>query len=371
VSASFCVLNAALRKDHVTMSQAASAPSTRPPADDRLQRSSPLRRALLRPELGAAIGGVALWIVFAIIAGDTGFLSARGTASYLEVAAELGILAIAVSLLMIGNEFDLSIGSVIGASGMIIAILSKEYGWNIWLAIAVAMVVSLIIGFINGALVRWTRLPSFIITLATLFAIRGLTIAFTRIITNRTNVGGMQEVDGYESARRVFGSEVSLFGANFPISIAWWIGLTILATWVLVRTPFGNWIFGVGGNEQAAHNTGVPVTRVKISLFMLTSLSACLVATIQVINSTGADVLRGTQQEFFAIMAAVIGGTLLTGGYGSAIGAAIGALIFGMVRQGIVFARIDADWFQVFLGGMVLIAVMINQFVRKRAMGVR
>jgi simple sugar transport system permease protein len=327
----------------------------------------------MRPELGAAIGGLALWIVFAIIAGDTGFLSARGTASYLEVAAELGILAIAVSLLMIGNEFDLSIGSVIGASGMIIAILSKEYAWNIWLAILVALVVSLVIGFINGVLVRMTRLPSFVITLATLFVVRGLTIAFTRIITNRTNVGGLTEEDiaGFAAAKRLFGSNITVFGTPFAVSILWWIGLTVIATWVLMRTPFGNWIFGVGGNEQAAHNTGVPVTRVKISLFMLTSSAAWLVSVIQVINATGADVLRGTQQEFFAIMAAVIGGTLLTGGYGSAIGAAIGALIFGMVRQGIVYARIDADWFQVFLGGMVMIAVMINQYVRKRAMGVR
>lgn len=353
------------------MSQTRTATATEPPVDDRLQRSSALRRALLRPELGAGIGAFALWLVFAITAGDTGFLSTRGTASYLEVAAELGIMAIAVSLLMIGNEFDLSIGSVIGASGMIIAILSKEYGWNIWLAIFVALGASLVIGFINGALVRWTRLPSFIITLATLFAIRGLTIAFTRIITDRTNVGGLQDVVGYESAKNVFGSSVSLFGASFPVSIAWWLGLTAVATWILMRTRFGNWIFGVGGNEQAAHNTGVPVTRVKISLFMLTASSAWLVSVIQVVNSTGADVLRGTQQEFFAIMAAVIGGTLLTGGYGSAIGAAIGALIFGMVRQGIVYARVDADWFQVFLGGMVLIAVMINQYVRKRAMGVR
>lgn len=345
--------------------------TTEPRADDRLQKSSSLRQALLRPELGAAIGAFALWVFFAITAGDSGFLTARGTASYLEVAAQLGILAIAVSLLMIGNEFDLSIGSVIGACGMIIAILSKEYGWNIWLASLVALAAALLIGFINGVLVRWTRLPSFIITLATLFAIRGLTIALTRIITNRTNVGGLTVVDGYDSIKRVFASDLIIGGAKFPVSILWWLGFTALATWVLMRTPFGNWIFGVGGNEHAAHNTGVPVNRVKITLFMLTATAAWLVALIQVVDSTGADVLRGTQQEFFAIMAAVIGGTLLTGGYGSAIGAAIGAIIFGMVRQGIVYAGVDADWFQVFLGGMVLFAVMLNQFVRRRAMGVR
>lgn len=335
--------------------------------DDRLRGTSMLRQVLMRPEVGAIVGAAVLWIYFAIVAGDRGFLSGRGTASYLEVSAQLGILAIAVSLLMIAGEFDLSIGSIIGAAGMIIAILAVEYGWNIWLAIGVSLVASIVIGLVNGILVRWSGLPSFIITLATLFIIRGLTIALTRMKTGRTQLGGLTDVDGYPSAQTVFDSTIDIGGTGFPISIAWWLVLTALATWVLLRTPFGNWIFGAGGNEQAARNVGVPVNRVKISLFVMTAVAAWLVAVIQVISSTGADVLRGQQQEFFAIIAVVIGGTLLTGGYGSAIGAAIGALIFGMVRQGIVFAGVDADWFQVFLGGMVLIAVLINRYVRARA----
>ena len=336
--------------------------------DDRLQQSHMIRRVLLRPEVGAMVGAVALWIYFAVVAGDTGFLSPRGTASYLEVSAQLGILAIAVSLLMISGEFDLSIGSTIGAAGMIMAILSVEYGLNLWLAMLVALLASVAVGFINGLIVRWSRLPSFIITLATLFIIRGLTIALTRIVTGRTNVGDVDETQGYASAQQMFDSDIQILDASLPASIFWWLGLTALATWVLMRTPFGNWIFGAGGNEQAARNVGVPVNRVKISLFITTAVAAWLVAVIQVMSTTGADVLRGTQQEFFAIIAVVIGGTLLTGGYGSAIGAAIGALIFGMVRQGIVYAGVDSDWFQVFLGGMVLVAVLINRYVRARAM---
>lgn len=339
--------------------------------DDRLMQSHVLRRVLQRPEVGAIIGAGALWIYFAIVAGGTGFLSARGTASYLEVSAQLGILAVAVSLLMIAGEFDLSIGSMIGAAGMMLAILSVTYELNYWLAMAAALVTAIVVGFINGVLVRWSGLPSFIITLATLFIIRGLTIALTRIETGRTQLGGLTDAKGYDSAKQVFDSDINMFGAAFPISIVWWLGLTGLATWVLLRTSFGNWIFGVGGNEQAARNVGVPVNRVKILLFIFTAISAWLVAVIQVTATTGADVLRGQQQEFFAIIAVVIGGTLLTGGYGSAIGAAIGALIFGMVRQGIVYAGVDADWFQVFLGGMVLIAVLINRYVRRRAMGTR
>ena len=347
---------------------AADPPTHAAPEDDRLLGASSLSRLLIRPETGALVGAAAIWIYFAIVAGDTGFLTMAGTATYLEVAAQLGILALAVSLLMIGGEFDLSIGSVIGASGMILVLLTVEYNWNIWPAIAVAAVASLAVGFINGVLVMTTGLPSFIITLASLFIIRGCTIAITRIITGRTQIGGLKEVPGYQSAADVFASRIEIGSTGFAVSIIWWIGLTAIATWVLLRTAFGNWIYGVGGGQQAARNLGVPVFRVKVTLFMLTALAGCLVAVLQVVGSTGADVLRGQQQEFYAIIAVVIGGTLLTGGYGSAIGAALGALIFGMVRQGIVFARVDADWFLVFLGGMLLIAVLINRFVRNRAM---
>ncbi len=329
------------------------------------------KRMLLKPEMGAIAGAIVVWVIFAIVAGDRGFLSMRGAANYLEVSAELGILAVTVALLMIGGEFDLSIGSTIGASGMIIAILSAQYGWNYWAAIAVALVFAILIGVINGLVVVLTDLPSFIVTLAMLFMVRGATIGMTRQITGRTQVGGLKELPGYDLARTIFANKIHLFGNNFAISIVWWLALTGIATWVLLRTRFGNWIPGVGGSLQAARNLGVPTTRVKIMLFVGTAVSAWLVATIQVTNFGGADVLRGTYREFYAIVAVVIGGTLLTGGYGSALGAALGALIFGMVQQGIIFAGIDADWFQFVLGGMLLSAVLINRFVRSRAVLVR
>lgn len=330
-----------------------------------------LKRLLLKPEMGAIAGAVVVWVIFAIVAGDRGFLSMRGAANYLEVSAELGILAVAVALLMIGGEFDLSIGSTIGASGMIIAILSAQYGWNYWAAILASLVFAILIGVVNGLVVVKTDLPSFIVTLATLFMIRGATIGMTRQITGRTQVGGLKELAGYDLARTIFSSKIHLFGNNFAISIVWWLLLTVLATWVLLRTRFGNWIPGVGGSLQAARNLGVPTTRVKVTLFVCTAVGAWLVATIQVTSFGGADVLRGTYREFYAIVAVVIGGTLLTGGYGSALGAALGALIFGMVQQGIIFAGIDADWFQFVLGGMLLSAVLINRFVRARAAVVR
>lgn len=351
----------------MTVSQPA-IPRPATPVDARVVRSSALRRLLVRPEMGALAGAIAVWLFFAIVAGRTGFLAVAGTATYLQVAAELGILAVAVALLMIGGEFDLSIGSVLGAAGMIVSMLAVQFGWNVWAAMLVALAFALLVGFFNGYLVLRTGLPSFIVTLATLYIVRGATIAVTRILTGRTQLGGLDKVPGYATAKAVFASSISLGGANFSISIVWWLCVAALATWLLLRTPFGNWIFGCGGNAQAARNVGVPVDRVKIILFMGTATAAWLVAVIQAVAFTGADVLRGEGQEFFAIIAVVIGGTLLTGGYGSAIGAVLGALIFGMVRQGIVFARVDADWFQVFLGLMLLIAVLVNRFVRDRAL---
>ncbi|MBA3643726.1 MAG: ABC transporter permease [Chloroflexia bacterium] len=339
--------------------------------DERVASVSPLRRMMIRPEMGAVAGSVAIWLFFVVVAGGSGFLSPRGTASYLQVSAELGILAVAVALLMIGGEFDLSIGSIIGACGMMVALLAVELGWNIWVALVASLLFALVLGFLNGYLVLRTGLPSFIVTLGTLFILRGATIGVTRLITGRTQVGGLQDAAGYDGAKSLFGTTIKFAGAAFPISILWWIVVAAIATWVLLRTSFGNWIFGVGGNLQAARNVGVPVNRVKIVLFMMTALSAWLVATIQILNTRGADVLRGEGREFIAIIAVVIGGTLLTGGYGSAIGAVFGALIYGMVSQGVVYAGVDADWVQAFLGGMLLVAVLVNRFIRARAMEAR
>jgi simple sugar transport system permease protein len=333
-----------------------------PSADERVRRAGLLRRLLSRPELGAVAGAILVWVFFSLVAGNRGFFTISGTASYLEVASELGILAVAVSLLMIAGEFDLSIGSIIGASGMVIAMLNVEYGWPLWAAILMAIAFSLVAGFLNGLVVVWTKLPSFIVTLASLFIFRGLTIGITRLVTGRTQLGGI-DVNEAPVVKTLFSGQIG----QFSISIVWWLALAALATWVLLRTRVGNWIFGAGGAPDASRNLGVPVDRLKIGLFMTTAFAACLVAIIQVVKFTGADVLRGTGQEFVAIIAVVIGGTLLTGGYGSAIGAVFGALIFGMVRQGIVITGVNADWFQVFLGAMLIVAVLVNNFIRKKA----
>ena len=342
-----------------------------PPVEERVRRVNPIRKLLVRPEMGSIAGAIAVWIFFAIVAGNNGFLSLRGTSSYLSISADIGIVAVAVALLMIGGEFDLSIGSITGAAGMIIAILSTQFGWNIWAAIVVAVLFALGIGYLNGYLVLRTGLPSFIVTLASLFILRGLTIGLTSAITGRTQVGGLDAAPGYSSAFAIFASNIQIGGVGFSIEILWWLAIAALATWVLLRTTFGNWIFGVGGDVNAARNVGVPVKRVKILLFMMTALAACLIAIIQALHLASTDALRGTGNEFITIIAVVVGGTLLTGGYGSAIGSVFGSLIYGMVSIGVIFAGVDANWYQVFLGGMLLAAVLLNGYVRRFAMEAR
>lgn len=352
------------------------ATETAPPptvvTDERVRRVGALSKLLSRPELGAALGVVLVWSFFAVMAFDNNFISWATTASILNRTAPLGILAVAIALLMIAGEFDLSIGSILGFGGMAIMILvtpieAGGFGWSLLPAVGLALVLALLIGALNGLLVVTTRLPSFIITLGTLLIIRGLTVAVSRLRTNRTQLGNLDEVPGFDLFRHIFGAKFAVFGSTFNVSILWWVALTVLATWVLIRTRQGNWIFGTGGAVDAARNVGVPVRRVKIALFVTTAFAAFFVALIQAVEFTGADSLRGTDQEFNAIIAAVVGGCLLTGGYGSAVGAALGALIFGMVQQGIVITGIDGDWYRVFLGGVLVVAVIFNNFIRQRA----
>ena len=342
------------------------------PTDERVRASGLASRLLARPELGALVGVVLVYVFFAIAAADKNFVSMSALSSILNRAAPLGILAVAVALLMIAGEFDLSVGSLLGFSGMAVMILISPadaggFGWPLWPAVGFALVLTALTGSINGLLVNVTKLPSFIITLGTLFIFRGLTIAVTRSLTSRTQLSGIDEVPGYDLAGTFFGTRVELLGANFSITIVWWVGLTALATWVLLRTRMGNWIFGTGGAVDAARNVGVPVSRVKLALFVTTALAAFLVALLQVVQINSADALRGTGMEFEAIIAAVVGGCLLTGGYGSVVGAALGALIFAMVQQGIVITGVDGDWYQVVLGGVLVIAVIFNNFIRRKA----
>ncbi|CAM2189904.1 simple sugar transport system permease protein [Paraburkholderia sacchari] len=355
--------------------------------DERVRRESWFGHLLGRPEFAAISGTVLVFAVFAIGAGGSGMFDLDGVMNWSQVAAYLGILSVGACLLMIAGEFDLSIGSMIGFAGMMVAIPTMYFHWPIALSILFAFAGCIALGALNGYLVMRTRLPSFIVTLAFLFILRGLTLALSIMFADRTIVSGVGDI-----AKADYLTNLLFHGTAFkglfvalahigigkmldngqplvpgvPKVILWWFALVAIGAFTLARTRYGNWILAVGGDANAAKNVGVPVKRVKISLFMLTAFCSCLFAVLQVCDIGSAAADRGLQKEFEAIIAAVIGGTLLTGGYGSVIGAAFGALIFGVVQIGITYTNIDSDWFRVFLGVMLLIAVLFNHYVRRR-----
>lgn len=358
-------------------------------SDERIKSRSRFREALIVPELGGICGTILVFTFFLLTAHESGMFNAAGVLNWSVVSAQFMIIAVGACLLMIAGEFDLSVGSMIGFAGMMIAIFSVNMGWPMWIAILVAFALCLATGALNGWICVRTGLPSFIVTLASLFILRGLTIFLPQTLENKTIIGGIREAAEGDWLAPVFGGKVltGLFqwfgeigliatferGVNkgmpvvdgIPMLIVWALALIVFGHVLLTKTRFGNWIFASGGDAESARNSGVPVNRVKIMMFMFTAFCATVFATCQVIEfgSAGAD--RGLLKEFEAIIAVVIGGALLTGGYGSVLGAALGALIFGVVQQGLFFAGVESSLFRVFLGIILLFAVVLNTYIRR------
>lgn len=333
--------------------------------DERLATTSTVSRLLTRPEMGAAVAAIAVMIFFSL--NSDRFLTTAGAGVWLESASTFGIMAVAVALLMIGGEFDLSAGVMTGFTALVVGILTTNYGLNIWAAVLIALLLALAVGAFNGYMVMRTGLPSFIITLGTFFILQGIDLAVTKLIIGQVTIQGMTDVPFYDSIQPVFGASFTIAGGTFYVSVLWWLAVTAIATWVLLRTKAGNWIFAVGGAQQSARQVGVPVLKTKIGLFMTTAAAGWLVGMISLFRTSTVQANTGVGQEFIYIICAVVGGCLLTGGYGSAIGAALGALIYGMTFQGITFAQWDTNWLRTFLGAMLLAAVLLNNWVRTRA----
>ena len=351
---------------------AATTPEVAPPppvpaGDERLANIGPMAKLMRRPEIGALLAAIVVAIFF--WTQNSLFLKPDGIANWTDVASTIGIPAVAVALLMIGGEFDLSAGVMTGSAGLMMGILATELNMNVWIAIVITMVAAGTVGFINGYMVMTTKLPSFIVTLATFFILQGVNLGVTKAITSQVAVSNIDSAAGYDSANKIFGGSFS--SHDFRISVLWWLALTALATWTLARTRVGNWIFGVGGDANAARNVGVPVARVKISLFMMTSLVAALTGIMIALRLASTQAGQGVGDEFQYIIAAVVGGCVLTGGFGSAIGAALGATIIGMAFIGIQFSGWNTDWRVLVLGVILLVAVLVNNYIRKRAEGAR
>ena len=345
-------------------SGAPSTPTAAAPADERIQTKGLLGTFLARPEIGALVGAIVVALFFAVAAPS--ITQAQSISTVLYGASTIGIMVVGVSLLMIGGEFDLSTGVAVITSALAASMFSWFFAVNVWVGVGIALLTSLAIGLINGWLLMRTKLPSFIVTLSTFLMLTGLNLALTRLIGGSVSSPSISTMDGFDSAKAIFASSVTIAGVNVRITVFYWVVLVVIASYILLRTRIGNWIFAVGGDENAARAVGVPVARTKIGLFMGVGLCGWLLGMHNLFAFDSVQSGEGVGNEFLYIIGAVIGGCLLTGGFGSAIGGALGALIFGMASRGIVYAEWNPDWFKFFLGLMLLLATIVNMYVRKR-----
>lgn len=313
-----------------------------------------------RPEAGAFLGLVFVFVFFAIF-GNENFIRPAGAASYLNVAANIGIVALPIGLLMIAGELDISIGAMIPAGAMTVAIVSGHYGAPIIVGMLCSLFFGLIVGLINGFLTVRTAVPSLIVTLGTLFAVQGLVLGLSVLLTGTTSVA--LTAPGWTKA--LFGTFIA---NSFQIIIFWWLLLAAVYYFVIHMSRYGNWIFAMGGDKESARNVGIPTDRLTIILFVCSAVSASFVGMCQTILYNSAQVSGGMSFIFNSIVTVVVGGVLLTGGFGSVIGIFFGTLTFAVVSQGIYFTQFDANWASLIIGILLLLAVLMNNTFRKMAL---
>ena len=316
---------------------------------------------LRRPEAGAFLGLSAVLIFFGIFGGVT-FLQPAGMASWMNVAANLGVIAIPVGLLMIAGELDISVGAMVPFGAMTVAVISGHFGLPIWLGVAASLSFGVLIGLINGYMVIRTAVPSLIVTLGSLFAVQGVVLGLTVLITKSTSVA--LTVEG--PAKTIFGD--FFFGGQVQVMVIWWLAITAAYIFFVHFSRFGNWIFAMGGDKVSARNAGIPTERMTILLFVLSSTSAAFVGMCQAILYNSAQVAGGQSFIFNAIISVVVGGVLLTGGFGSIIGIFFGTITFAIVNQGIYYTDFDRNWSALIIGVLLLLAVLMNNTFRKMAL---
>lgn len=320
-----------------------------------------LGQLLRRPETGSIVSLVVV-VAFFVVFGGADLGTMLKAASWINFAANLGIVAIPVGMLMIAGEIDISIGALIPVGSMTTAILSGYYGLPIAVGILGALGVGVAVGLVNGILAVRTSVPSLIITLGTLVATQGIVLSASVLLTGNASVA-LQAPDW---AKFVFGQ---LIGGSHQVIILWWIAIAVIFALVLHVSPFGNWIFAMGGDKESARNAGIPTKRLTIILFVLSATCASFVGICQAILFNSAQVSGGMSFIFNAIVSVVVGGVLLTGGFGSVTGIVFGTLTFAVVSQGIYFTHIDRNWSNLIIGVMLLVAVGMNEHFRKVALG--
>jgi simple sugar transport system permease protein len=318
-----------------------------------------LGNMMRRPEAGSFLGLVLVYAIF-ILLGGWNFAGLKGFSGWLNIAAEVGTIALPVGLLMIAGFLDISVGSIVPASSLTVAIIAGHYKLPIAVGIAGGLSIGLLVGYVNGLLVTKTTVPSLIITIGTMFGVMGLALGFTILIKGSTGVFLVPD----PLTKSMFGQ---LLGGKFRIGIFWWLAFVALFYYLLHKSPWGNGVFALGGDSVSARNAGVPTKKLTIQLYMLSGLAAAFVGVTQIVANSNAQVAAGSTFIFNSIMCVAIGGVTLVGGAGSVLGIVLGTIIFAVVTQGVFYSGMDTNLVSIVIGAMFLLAVLTNEKFRNFA----
>jgi simple sugar transport system permease protein len=315
-------------------------------------------RLIARPEFGPFILLVVELFVFWSINHE--FLSPQNISNTLAFTVELGLVALAMTLLMTCGEFDLSVGSVFGFSPVLMWTLFNGGMTSLPVAFIVALVVAALIGLVNGWFVTQLKITSFLVTLGMLLVVRGTALFITDGFPQRTWSAG-----GSWLAQALVG-EFFIGSFRVYMSIFWFAGAAIILGYVLTQTKVGNWILAAGGNANSARARGVNVDRTKIALFMLSAVLAAVAGVISSIRTSAANPNSGTGYELEVIAMVVIGGTALTGGRGTIIGTVLGIFILRVMRNGIVLIGVPGLAYNIFIGAIILGMMALHSWLERR-----
>jgi len=317
-----------------------------------------IQRLFLKPEFGPLVLLVLELIVFYAI--NPAFLSVLNISNTLAFSVELGLVALAMTLLMTSGEFDLSVGSLFGLTPVVMWTLFNAGSIPLPAAFVLSLLVALFIGWINGLFVTRLKIPSFLVTLGMLLVARGTALFITDGFPQRTWSSG-----GHWLAQILVG-DFYIGPFRVYMSLFWFLIVAVILGYTLTQTKIGNWIQASGGNPNAARARGVNVDRTKVALFMLSSFLAAFAGIISSIRTSAANPNSGTGYELEVIAMVVIGGTALTGGRGTIIGTVIGIFILRIMRNGIVMIGVPGLAYNIFIGAIILGMMALHSGLERR-----
>ncbi len=320
--------------------------------------NSAVQRLLSRPEFGPFVLLVVMVFVFWQI--NPAFLSSRNIGNMLAFTVELGLIALAMTLLMTSGEFDLSVGSLFGFCPVLMWTLYNTGVTSIEVGFALALGTAAVIGLCSGLFVTRLRIPSFLVTLGMLLVVRGSALVVTSGFPQRT----------WDAAdlllAEVLVGDFKVGGLRVYMSLFWFVAAALLLGYLLTQTKMGNWLQAAGGNAEAARARGVAVERTKVKLFVLSAVMAGFAGIISSIRTAAANPNSGTGYELEVIAMVVIGGTALTGGRGTIIGTVLGVFILRLMRNGIVLIGVPGLAYNIFIGAIILGIMALHSWVDRR-----